>query len=109
MSTLIRDLGGTNAVARILNIKPPSVSGWRGRPPPERCPELERAVSGRVTCEQMRPDVRWSRVPDADWPHPAGRPVIDPAGGPAMESGGAPLRAQQPAVAGLAEGVPNAA
>lgn len=46
--------------------------------PKERCPDLERAFQGRVTCEVLRPDVVWHRVPDVDWPwHPNGRPTID--------------------------------
>jgi hypothetical protein len=52
----------------------------RRKAPADRCPELERATAGRVTCEQLRPDMRWTRVPDSSWPHPAGRPCIDPAG-----------------------------
>ncbi len=79
MSNLIASLGGPTAVARMLGIRPPSVLGWRGKPPPERCPDLERASSAKVTCEEMRPDVRWLRVPDPSWPHPAGRPCIDVA------------------------------
>lgn len=50
----------------------------RRTPPMERCPDLERALEGRVTCEGLRPDVTWHRVPDVDWPwHPQGRPLID--------------------------------
>lgn len=79
MSELIVSLGGPTAVARMLGIKPPSVIGWNGKPPSDRCPAIERATEGRVTCEQMRPDVRWQRVPDPDWPHAAGRPCIDVA------------------------------
>lgn len=86
MSYLIRDLGGPAAVARMLGIKPPSVIGWRGRVPADRCPTLERAVDGRVTCEALRPDIRWHRVPDASWPHPQGRPLIDVAAGAAQEA-----------------------
>lgn len=47
--------------------------------PPDRCPDIERATAGRLTCEHLRPDVRWQRVPDPDWPNPAGRPCIDVA------------------------------
>lgn len=79
MSELILSLGGPTAVARMLGIKAPSVIGWGGRIPPDRCPAIERATSGRVTVEQLRPDVRWQRVPDPDWPHPEGRPCIDVA------------------------------
>jgi DNA-binding transcriptional regulator YdaS (Cro superfamily) len=51
----------------------------RGRAPLERCPAIEQALKGVVTCEQLRPDVHWARIPDGAWPHPAGRPVIDVA------------------------------
>lgn len=47
--------------------------------PMERCPQVERAFGGRITVEQLRPDVRWVRVPDPDWPHAGGRPCIDVA------------------------------
>lgn len=80
MSELITTLGGPTAVARMLGIKPPSVIGWGGRVPAERCPAIERAVYPRTSCEQLRPDVRWVRVPDPDWPHPDGRPCVDVAG-----------------------------
>ncbi len=79
MSTLIATLGGPTAVARMLGIKPPSVIGWNGRVPPDRCPTIERATAGKVTCEELRPDVRWQRLPDPAWPHPQGRPCIDVA------------------------------
>lgn len=45
--------------------------------PIERCPGIERALQGAATVEQLRPDVRWVRVPDPDWPHPQGRPLAD--------------------------------
>ena len=57
--------------------------------PAERCPAIERATGGRVSCEALRPDVRWHRVPDPDWPHPAGRPCIDVAAPAASPIGGA--------------------
>lgn len=79
MPDLITTLGGPTAVARMLGIKPPSVIGWAGRIPSERCPDIERGTAGSTTCEQMRPDVRWQRVADPDWPHPLGRPCIDVA------------------------------
>lgn len=83
MPTVIEDLGGPAAVARLVNVKPPSVIEWRRRGiPADRCPALERASEGKHTCETMRPDVRWHRVADADWPwHPQGRPLMDVAAG----------------------------
>lgn len=47
------------------------------RVPPDRCPAIERATGGQVTVDELRPDVRWVRVPDPTWPHPDGRPAID--------------------------------
>ncbi|WP_336606339.1 transcriptional regulator [Calidifontimicrobium sp. SYSU G02091] len=79
MYDVITRLGGPSKVARMLGIKPPSVIGWGGRVPPDRCPAIERATGGEVTCEQLRPDVRWVRVRDPSWPHPEGRPCIDVA------------------------------
>ena len=79
MSTLIDTMGGPAAVARMCGITAPSVIGWRGRIPKERCPDLERGLEGRVTVAEMRSDVRWVRVPDPTWPHPDGRPCIDTA------------------------------
>lgn len=47
--------------------------------PADRCHAIEHATGGQVTCEELRPDVVWLRVPDGDWPHPQGRPCIDVA------------------------------
>jgi len=54
-------VGGLTALARILSVKPPSVSGWiSNRVPAERCPAIEKATGGQVTCEQLRPDMDWA-------------------------------------------------
>lgn len=79
MDNVIAHLGGPSKVAKMLGIKPPSVIGWGGRVPADRCPAIERATNGAVAVEQLRPDVRWVRVPDPAWPHPGGRPCIDVA------------------------------
>jgi len=49
----------------------------RRKMPALRCPEIELASAGRVTCEQLRPDVMWVRVEDDVWPNVHGRPLID--------------------------------
>jgi DNA-binding transcriptional regulator YdaS (Cro superfamily) len=46
----------------------------------ERCVDVERASGGAVCVESLRPDVRWVRLPDTNWPHPCGRPCVDIAG-----------------------------
>lgn len=92
MEHVIDFLGGPAAVARLMKCKSPSVIEWRRRSiPAERCPALEEATGGRYPCERLRPDVRWHRVTDPDWPwHPAGRPLIDvtrqPAAGTQQET-----------------------
>lgn len=73
--------GGPVQVARMFGIAPPSVTLWRKRGiPPDRCPTIEQHTAGRVSVEELRPDVRWVRVSDPAWPNPAGRPCHDYAG-----------------------------
>jgi DNA-binding transcriptional regulator YdaS (Cro superfamily) len=45
--------------------------------PKEHCPAIEAGTG--VTVDELNPDTRWSRIPDPNWPHPGGRPVIDVA------------------------------
>lgn len=74
--------GTAAALARTIGVSPVMVVQWSSGAksiPSDRCPALERASEGKVTCEEMRPDVVWHRVPDATWPHPDGRPLIDVA------------------------------
>lgn len=47
---------------RFMNIAQPIVSLWvngKRRVPAERCPEIEKFTEGKVTCEELRPDVDW--------------------------------------------------
>lgn len=50
------------ALAKEIDELPQTVSNWlrRGSVPAEHCPAIERATSGEVTCEQLRPDVDWA-------------------------------------------------
>lgn len=43
----------------------------------ELCVEIERNSAGAVSCEELRPDLPWSRVRHPEWPHKKGRPVLD--------------------------------
>lgn len=50
------------ALASVIGVAPSNVSQWKTgrRPiPSDRCPSIERATNGMVTCEEMRPDVDW--------------------------------------------------
>lgn len=70
--TVIEALGGTTAVARLLNIKPPSVHGWREDGIPEsRVIELGAAIEAAMGIP------RWELVPHAwhrIWPELIGAP-----------------------------------
>ena len=73
-------LGGQAALARALGVSPPTVNQWANgeRPTPDdRCRQIEFATSGAVTVEELSPGVLWTRIPDPDWPHPDGRPLLD--------------------------------
>jgi DNA-binding transcriptional regulator YdaS (Cro superfamily) len=84
LQTYLANRGAQTRLALAIDAQPQLVWAWaqpdgRRQVPADRCPSIERASAGAVTCEEMRPDVRWHRVPDADWPHPQGRPLIDVA------------------------------
>jgi DNA-binding transcriptional regulator YdaS (Cro superfamily) len=74
-------LGRQELLAEAVGTKQTFVSAWaRGaRPVPnEFCTAIECVTKGAVTCEELRPGVRWGRIPDPDWPwHPQGRPVVE--------------------------------
>lgn len=60
-------VGGLSKMAALLGVKVPTVSQWvSGNPqnhrqvPAERCPAIERATSGQVRCEELRPDIDWA-------------------------------------------------
>ena len=79
LNKAITDAGGVSAFAALIGVGQSVVSNWRSRGAvaADACPTIERATAGGVLCEELRPDVNWHRIPDADWPHPEGRPLID--------------------------------
>lgn len=73
-------LGGVSGVARAAGVKPPSAHEWKDKPiPVGRCPRIEFFSNGAVTCEQLRPDVAWVRLPSPNWPGQRGKPCVDHA------------------------------
>lgn len=53
------------AFAIVLGVKPVQVSQWRTgarQVPADACPSIERATGGKVTCEELRPDVEWAVI-----------------------------------------------
>lgn len=50
-------------LAAEIDVPAPLISQWRHgtrQVPAERCPDIERATGGAVTCEELRPDVDWA-------------------------------------------------
>ena len=83
-SELLRAVHASTTQAELaarVGVTPAAVTQWisgHRRVPEARCPAIERATGGLVTCEQLRSDVSWVRVADASWPwHPEGRPLLD--------------------------------
>ncbi len=60
----------------MVGLSVPTVHGWKSIPE-RHCPAIERATNGLFTCEAMRPNSPWRRIPDKAWPNPKGRPVLD--------------------------------
>lgn len=79
--------GRQSALCKRVGAHAPDMSRWISgeRPIPEaKCVLIELHSGGESTCEENRPDINWSRIPDPAWPHLRGRPVIDvarPVGG----------------------------
>ena len=73
--------GAAATLARVIGVTSPFLwqcATQKRKLPPRRCPALEQASSGAMTCEELRPDLVWQRLPDAAWPwHPQGRPLAD--------------------------------
>lgn len=54
-------VGSQHALAVMLGVTKSAVSQWMTTGvPAKRCPMIERATSGAVTCEELRPDVDWA-------------------------------------------------
>lgn len=56
-------------LAKAIQIAPPIVSFWatgKRQVPAERCPEIEKFTEGKVTCEELRPDVNWAVLRNSD-------------------------------------------
>jgi len=52
--------GAVVALARSIGVNPVLVSQWKNGVrgvPAARCPDIERATGGAVTCEDLRPDL----------------------------------------------------
>jgi len=62
ISRACKYVGGQAALARAVGVPPAFVFQWLNnkRPVPvSRCPAIEQATNGAVTCEELRPDFDW--------------------------------------------------
>jgi len=62
-------VGSQAALAEALGVTRAAVSQWKERDrktPAEHCPRIERLCGGRVTCEELRPDIEWGVLRTAE-------------------------------------------
>lgn len=55
--------GLATQLGKLIAVNASLISQWASgarQIPAERCPEIEKATNGAVTCEELRPDVDWS-------------------------------------------------
>lgn len=80
----IKPRGAAASLARLIDVDPPLISQWANgvrMTPADRCPAIERATLGKVTCEELRGDLAWKRVKRQGWKwHPDGKPLLDVTG-----------------------------
>lgn len=83
LKTYLAERGAQTRLAERIGAQPQLVWQWANgvKPvPADRCASVERESAGVVICEVLRPDLRWYRVADAEWPwHPDGRPLLEVA------------------------------
>lgn len=63
LNTYLERHGAGAELARYLKVNHVMVSQWRygiKQVPAERCPDIEAATQGAVTCEELRPDINWA-------------------------------------------------
>lgn len=63
LQTYLNYRGAVNELAAAIGVLPEMVSQWKTgarQVPAERCPDIEAATQGAVTCEELRPDVNWA-------------------------------------------------
>jgi len=56
-------VGGQNKLAQLLDVSTPTVNQWlfmHRKIPAKRCPQIEKIVSGKIICEQLREDIDWA-------------------------------------------------
>jgi len=63
LADYLSERGKVNVLAASIGIPAALLSQWKTgarQVPAERCPDIEAATSGAVTCEELRPDINWA-------------------------------------------------
>ncbi|MBP6188982.1 MAG: helix-turn-helix domain-containing protein [Azonexus sp.] len=81
IKTAIDHVGGNSRLAGAVGVTPQAVHNWivRGRVPADYCPSIEKATSGRVRCEDLRPDVDWGFLRNTQAVNPENSPNLEEA------------------------------
>jgi hypothetical protein len=76
---VLQKAGGRQALQNSLHVSKQTLSDWRrwGHVSGKRAPAVEKLTG--LPVERIAPQCKWVRVPDPEWPNPAGRPILDPA------------------------------
>jgi DNA-binding transcriptional regulator YdaS (Cro superfamily) len=66
-------LGSQKALADAIGVSPKTIWAWVNRKsvPAEHCPAIEKATSGAIRCEDLRPDVDWAYLRKSQKPEAA--------------------------------------
>lgn len=74
------------SLARAIGMNQDQLRQWRRqdvqgsrRPSARSCAAMEKGTQGKITCEELRPDLTWLRVRDKGWPGRKGRPLLEVA------------------------------
>lgn len=80
LSTYLSDRSNKE-LAQAVGVSQVIVSQWKTgarQVPAERCPDIERATTGQVRCEDLRPDVDWAYLRATDCDVKVGAPDTAP-------------------------------
>lgn len=69
LNTYLNDVEQAVSLAAKVGVPAALLSQWKTggrRVPAERCPAIERATSGAVRCEDLRPDVDWAYLRNSE-------------------------------------------
>lgn len=88
LNTYLETHGAAVSLSRALKVTPAVISQWKCgvRPiPAHHCPMIEFATGGKVSCEELRPDIEWGYLRRASTMSVEPEPAIVGVGATAPE------------------------